>query len=133
MFDNFETFFIFRYCNWNESDLPEILTDVHGKQHGFSVPRGMLKPEVAEGRRKFAREVLPPPLAEMVCETEDIFVQAIHDYLASSLVFEGKVALVGDAGCILRPHTAAGTTKAAINAWAMAQCLQDSRFQLEAG
>ena len=36
------------YRNWQEESLSEILTDIHGKIHGFSVPKGLLKPEIAE-------------------------------------------------------------------------------------
>ena len=105
---------------------------MNGKQHGYSVPKGLLEPKVAEARRDFAQQVLPPVLADLVCSTKDIFVQAIHDYLAPDFIFEDKIALIGDSGCILRPHTGAGTTKAAINAWALATCLQDSGFDVEA-
>lgn len=47
----------------------------------------------------------PLPFISLVCQT-------VNDLLAPSLVFGGRAALVGDSGCILRPHTAAGTTKA---------------------
>lgn len=107
-----------------------LLTDIHGRRHGFSVPRGLLRPEVARARRRAAREALPPQLADLVDATSDIFLQAIHDMLAPSLAFGGRAALVGDAGCILRPHTAAGTTKAAVNAWALARALQESGFRM---
>ena len=81
---------------------------------------------MAEARRQLAAEVLPGPLASLVACTRDIFVQAIHDMLAPALAFAGRAALVGDAGCILRPHTAAGTTQAAVDAWALARCLEES-------
>ena len=117
---------------WNEPDserLGWILTDKIGKKHGYSVPRGLLNPQIANQMIETAKNVLPPPLAEMVAATgEEIFVQAIHDYLAPRLASgDDGWALVGDAGCILRPHTAAGTTKAAINAAALAVSLVEER------
>lgn len=51
------------------------MRDREGAQHGFSVPRGLLRPEVAERRRRLAQEVLPPVLAELVGATQDIFLQ----------------------------------------------------------
>ena len=84
------------------------------------------RPDLAEERKRVAREVLPPVLAELVEATDKVFFQAIHDLLAPSLVAQGRVALVGDAGVILRPHTAAGTTKAAVNASVLARCLRAS-------
>jgi 2-polyprenyl-6-methoxyphenol hydroxylase-like FAD-dependent oxidoreductase len=118
------------YCNHSEDKLSEILTDVNGKSHGFSVPKGFLKPEIAENLKEKSRNMLPAALSEMVCSTTDIFVQAIHDYLAPKLVFHDSAVLLGDSGCILRPHTAAGTTKAAVNAWALADCLKLCGFYL---
>jgi 2-polyprenyl-6-methoxyphenol hydroxylase-like FAD-dependent oxidoreductase len=49
-------------------------------------------------------------------------VQAIFDALSPSFV-EGRVALVGDAACTLRPHTASGTSKAADDAVSLAEAL----------
>jgi len=119
------------YLNHHSGEsLSEILTDVNGKVHGFSVPKGFLKPEIAENLKRKSRDMLPAALSEIVCATPEIFLQAIHDYLAPKLVFHDSAVLLGDAGCILRPHTAAGTTKAAVNAWALADCLKDCGFHL---
>jgi 2-polyprenyl-6-methoxyphenol hydroxylase-like FAD-dependent oxidoreductase len=119
------------YCNYKEESLAEILADKDGRRHGYSVPKGYLKAEIAEKVKENSKFMLPGALSNMVCATEDIFVQAIHDYLASQLVFNDCGVLIGDAGCILRPHTAAGTTKAAVNAWALADCLKSSEFKLQ--
>lgn len=79
--------------------------------------------DVGELRKRIAREVLPEGLAGLVAATPDIFVQTIQDLLAPTFVVGGRACLVGDSGSILRPHTAAGTTKGAINAWALAKAL----------
>lgn len=105
-----------------------MLTDVQGKVHRYSVPRGMIHPNIAQKQREFARQVMPLPLADMVYATQDIFVQAIEDLLVPSHSIAERIALVGDSGAILRPHTAAGTTKAALNAWSLANCLKDANF-----
>jgi len=36
---------------------------------------------------------------------------------------QGRVALIGDAACAARPHAAAGTAKAAADAWTLANAL----------
>jgi len=120
------------YCNVEEDsdELDTILTDIHGKRHGYSVPRGLLRPEVAKAQRLRAQNMLPMVLADMVNATDEIFIQAIHDMISPELAFGGKAALVGDAGCILRPHTAAGATQAAVNSWTLAWCLEQWGFQL---
>jgi 2-polyprenyl-6-methoxyphenol hydroxylase-like FAD-dependent oxidoreductase len=55
--------------------------------------------------------------------TAQSFAQAIRD-LASDHMVDGRVAIIGDAGSIPRPHTAASTSKAAANALALADELQ---------
>ena len=92
-------------CEESSEHLKEILTDKNGKLHGYSVPRGLLNAEIAEQRKNLAKEVLPQVLADLVCVTEDIFVQAIHDYLSPKLGFEEHgVALVGFRVCFETPH-----------------------------
>ncbi|GAB4815875.1 hypothetical protein N2152v2_002921 [Parachlorella kessleri] len=118
------------YWNTSQEEAQELMRDRTGQQHGYSVPRGLLRHEVAQERKKMARRVLPTVLSELVDSTGDIFLQAIHDMLAPSLAFQGKVCIMGDAGCILRPHTAAGTTKAAVNAATLASCLEANAFDL---
>jgi 2-polyprenyl-6-methoxyphenol hydroxylase-like FAD-dependent oxidoreductase len=55
--------------------------------------------------------------------TAQPFAQAIRD-LASDHTVAGRVVIIGDAASIPRPHTAAGTSKAAANALALAEELQ---------
>ncbi|KAL4451890.1 hypothetical protein ABPG75_007552 [Micractinium tetrahymenae] len=118
------------YVNTPADSLPALFEDVHGHHHLYSVPRGLLRDEVAAERKVAARKELPPALADLVGHTRDVFVQAIHDQLAPRLALSDSCCLLGDAGCILRPHTAAGTTKAAVDATALAASLQRCAFQL---
>ena len=53
------------------------------------------------------------------------FIQVIQDLAVSQMVF-GRVTLLGDAAFVVRPHTAAGTAKAAADATALAAMLQSS-------
>lgn len=55
--------------------------------------------------------------------TDAPFLQAISDASSPSFAI-GRIALVGDAACTLRPHTASGTSKAADDAVSLAQALQ---------
>jgi hypothetical protein len=45
------------YVNTPEEELPPLMLDAQGKQHKYSVPRGALRPEVAEQCRQRARRV----------------------------------------------------------------------------
>ena len=61
-------------------------------------------------------------LHHIAAATPEPFVQAILDLGVPQMTF-GRVALVGDAAFIPRPHTAASTAKAAANAISLAEML----------
>jgi 2-polyprenyl-6-methoxyphenol hydroxylase-like FAD-dependent oxidoreductase len=82
----------------------------------------MLAPKVEQEMREYADNVLAPPFQKLVAATTEPFVQAILDLGVPQMMF-GRVALVGDAAFISRPHTAASTSKAAANAIALADAL----------
>ncbi len=111
------------YVNYDEAtELPRILTDKEGRRRDYSIPPGMLAPAVEQEMRAYADRALAPPFRKLVAVTQEPFVQAILDLGVSQMTF-GRVALVGDAAFIPRPHTAASTSKAAANAIALADAL----------
>ena len=73
----------------------------------------------AIGRAKFAA-----PVAEMLDLTAQPFFQAIFDLESPTMVF-GRVALLGDAAFVARPHVGMGVTKAALDAYELANRLAD--------
>ncbi|MEX3846547.1 FAD-dependent monooxygenase [Paraburkholderia sp. BR10882] len=117
-----------RRFNWlwyrNEPDaaLSRYLTDREGHRHHASVSPGGLSAEATAYLHDCAREKLPPVLQQLMTHTQAPFIQAIFDALSPSFA-EGRVALVGDAACTVRPHTASGTSKAADDAITLAQTL----------
>jgi 2-polyprenyl-6-methoxyphenol hydroxylase-like FAD-dependent oxidoreductase len=111
------------YVNYDElSELPRILTDKNGRQRDYSIPPGLLAPDVEREMRSYADAVLAPPFQKLVRATQEPFVQAILDLGVPQMTF-GRVALIGDAAFIPRPHTAASTAKAAANAIALTDAL----------
>src|SRR5262249_30464262 len=80
--------------------------------------------------RTYAAKALSPQFQQLVAATREPFVQSILDYSAPKLV-EGRVALLGDAGFIPRPHTAASTSKAAANALDLAQALVENNHDVK--
>jgi 2-polyprenyl-6-methoxyphenol hydroxylase-like FAD-dependent oxidoreductase len=111
------------YVNYDEAtELPHILTDKHGRQRDYSIPPGLLAPAVEKEMRLYADTVLAPPFQKLVRATPEPFVQAILDLGVPQMTF-GRVALIGDAAFIPRPHTAASTAKAAANAISLAEAL----------
>jgi 2-polyprenyl-6-methoxyphenol hydroxylase-like FAD-dependent oxidoreductase len=66
--------------------------------------------------------LLAPPLTEVMTKARQPLLQAIVD-LETPAMIVGRVALVGDAAFVARPHVGMGTTKAAGDARALADHL----------
>lgn len=92
--------------------LRDLLTDSTGKVWHDGIPPPLIRPEVLAQARQGAREVLAPQFAEVVEKTESLFFQPILDLESERLAF-GRVALLGDAAFVARPHCGMGVTKAA--------------------
>ena len=102
--------------------LPDLLTDAGGRTHSVSIPPPLIRPEVLDMMRSAAAGVLAPEFAAVVAATPGPFLQPIYD-LESPRLARGRVALVGDAAFVARPHVGAGTTKAAEDALALSEAL----------
>jgi 2-polyprenyl-6-methoxyphenol hydroxylase-like FAD-dependent oxidoreductase len=61
-------------------------------------------------------------MADVATRGEQPFFQAIYDLASPRLVF-GRVALLGDAAFVARPHVGAGVTKAALDATCLAAAI----------
>ena len=111
---------------WNVAPGPDLqahLTDRNGLTRDYSIPRGTMSAAPVERQRAIADEVLPPAFAALVEATADPFIQPIYDLSVPQMAF-GRIALMGDAAFVPRPHTAASTAKAAANALALAQAIE---------
>jgi 2,6-dihydroxypyridine 3-monooxygenase len=103
-------------------ELDELMTDRDGLPRPLSLHPGIVQERYVAAMRRTAEEVLAPALAEMVVRTPQPFVQTIVDVESPRMAF-GRVVLMGDAAFTARPHAAAGTAKAAENAWALSDAL----------
>ena len=121
-----------RRCNFvwyrpaPEGELRLMLTDASGRLHPLGIPPPLIRPEVTAALREAARALIAPPLEEVVRLAPQPFLQPIFD-VESERMASGRVALVGDAAFLGRPHVAAGVTKAAEDAAALAQALAAHR------
>ncbi|MGW5201417.1 FAD binding domain-containing protein [Streptomyces spiralis] len=106
-------------------ELDELLTDKRGFPCAVSVHPGMVQDRYVEELRAAARELLAPAAAEIVERTEEPFIQPVLDIEVPRMAF-GRVVLTGDAAFAARPHAAAGTAKAAADAWALAAALREA-------
>ena len=103
------------------ASLPDLFTDAAGKNHGVSIPPPLIRPEFVAQMKAHAADVLPSAISTVVQKTAQPLLQAISDMESPRMTF-GRVALLGDAAFVVRPHVAGGAGKAAVDA----RCLADS-------
>jgi 2-polyprenyl-6-methoxyphenol hydroxylase-like FAD-dependent oxidoreductase len=104
------------------AELPALLTDTTGRRHEMSTPPDRVRPEVVADMRAAAEAVLAPQFAEIVRLTAQPFFQPIYD-LESAQIACGRIAILGDAAFVARPHCGMGVTKAAEDALALMDAL----------
>ena len=104
------------------NELPLLLTDRDGMTHSISIPPPLIRAEPIAAMRAAAERLLAPQFREIVRLIEEPFLQPIYDLESPRLAF-GRVAIIGDAAFVARPHVAAGVSKAADDAAALAEAL----------
>lgn len=103
--------------------LRDLTTDAAGRNHGAAIPPPLIQQDVIAEMRRDAAALLPPVIADVVTRADQPLLQAISDLDVPRMVF-GRVVLLGDAAFVARPHVAAGITKAALDAVALADALE---------
>jgi len=104
------------------AELPRLLTDDSGTAHSLSIPPPLIRRDAIAGMRAAAERLLAPQFREIVRLIDEPLLQPIYDLASPRLAF-GRVALLGDAAFVARPHVGAGVAKAADDAAALAQAL----------
>jgi 2-polyprenyl-6-methoxyphenol hydroxylase-like FAD-dependent oxidoreductase len=102
--------------------LADLCTDARGRCHGTTIPPPLIRPEVTAAIKATARALVAPQVAEIFARTPQPFFQPIFDLDSPQIVF-GRVALLGDAAFVARPHVGAGVTKAALDAASLADAV----------
>ena len=103
-------------------ELARLLTDADGVLHPHGIPPHKVDPREVAGMREAAHALLAPQWAEVVDRCAQPFLQPIHDLVSERIAF-GRVALMGDAAFVARPHVGMGVTKAGEDALALAAAL----------
>ena len=109
--------------------LDDLMTGADSRRHPLSLPPGTAQAHHVDELRATAKD-LPGPLAEIVRETAEPFVQLIVDVAVPRMVVR-RVCILGDAAFALRPHAAVGTAKAAEDAWQLARALQSDAGDID--
>jgi 2,6-dihydroxypyridine 3-monooxygenase len=105
--------------------LSEFLIDNVGRQHTRSLSPGSLSESHISYLHEFANHVLPYPLAEIVNQTKQPFVQAVFDFQLSDYS-DKSIVFVGDSASTLRPHTGSGVLKALTSSIALFNIINNS-------
>ena len=104
------------------TELPGLLTDKNGVAHSISIPPPLIRAEPIAAMRAAAARLLAPQFRAIVALIDEPILQPIYDIESPRLAF-GRVAIIGDAAFVARPHVAAGVSKAADDATALAAAL----------
>jgi 2-polyprenyl-6-methoxyphenol hydroxylase-like FAD-dependent oxidoreductase len=108
----------------DEADkLQWLLTDETGKTHAMSIPPPLISGAVIADMRAAAERLLAPQFRAIVKLMDEPLLQPIYDLESPQMAF-GRVAILGDAAFVARPHVGAGVSKAADDAAALVEALQ---------
>jgi 2-polyprenyl-6-methoxyphenol hydroxylase-like FAD-dependent oxidoreductase len=118
-----------RRYNWvwyrvvDRDELTDMLTDENGTTHEISIPPPLIRKQVIQKLRNDAKTQLSRPFREILDQVRAPFFTPIYDHASPAMV-RGRVAMVGDAAFVARPHIGAGVTKAAEDARSLAVALE---------
>lgn len=104
------------------AEIDALLTDADGVLHREGIAPQQVSWRAIAQVRMTARARLAPQFAEIIEKTAQPFLQPIFD-LASPRLAWGRMALLGDAAFVARPHVGMGVTKAADDAMALAEAI----------
>src|SRR5215470_2240135 len=99
-----------------------LLTDESGTTHAISIPPPLIRREAVAEMRADAERLIAPLMRQIVRLIAEPILQPIYDLETPRMAF-GRVAILGDAAFVARPHVAAGVSKAADDAAALVTAL----------
>lgn len=104
-------------------ELQAVLTDADGTHYPQGIPPNKVAWQQLAKVREEARRLLAPQFAEILEKTPQPFLQPIFDLVSDTLTV-GRVALMGDAAFVARPHIGMGVAKASQDAVALADAIR---------
>lgn len=112
------------YAGVSAERLRDMRTDATGREHAWSIPPPLIREDVIAAMYAEAPSKLSDPFARTLETCKRPFFTPIYDHLSPEMG-RGRVALVGDAACVARPHVGMGVTKAAEDASALASIVKN--------
>ncbi|MDO7901509.1 FAD binding domain-containing protein [Pseudomonas sp. K1(2024)] len=114
--------FVWYRATDEQQALADMLTDEHGKRWPDGIPPGLIRRQVIQDMRQAAHRLLAPAFTEVVEKTSQPLFQPIYD-LQVPRMNHGRIALLGDAAFVARPHCGMGVAKAAGDAMELVNAL----------
>ena len=93
------------------TELQRLLTDESGVRHSLSIPPPLIRKEHIAAMRAAAERLVAPQFRAIARLMDEPVLQPIYDLEIPRMAF-GRVAIIGDAAFVARPHVAAGVSKA---------------------
>jgi 2-polyprenyl-6-methoxyphenol hydroxylase-like FAD-dependent oxidoreductase len=106
----------------DDGALQMLMTDADGQHYPLGLPPNKVAWQQVAAARQAARQLLAPQFAEILEKTAQPFLQPIYDCASQRIAFD-RIALMGDASFVARPHVGMGVTKAAQDAMALTDCI----------
>jgi 2-polyprenyl-6-methoxyphenol hydroxylase-like FAD-dependent oxidoreductase len=104
------------------SELQNLLTDEAGVTHPISIPPPLIRRAAIVQMRAAAERLVAPQFRAIARLMEEPVLQPIYDLETPQMAF-GRVAIIGDAAFVARPHVGAGVAKSADDAAALAEAV----------
>ena len=110
------------------TELQRLLTDDSDVTHAISIPPPLIRRQAIAEMRAAAEHLVAPQFRAIARLMDEPVLQPIYDLETPRMAF-GRVALIGDAAFVARPHVGAGVSKAADDAAALADALADDAVE----
>jgi 2-polyprenyl-6-methoxyphenol hydroxylase-like FAD-dependent oxidoreductase len=104
------------------TELQRLLTDESGVTHSISIPPPLIRREAIAAMRAAAERLVAPQFRTIARLMDEPVLQPIYDLETPQMAF-GRVAILGDAAFVARPHVAAGVSKAVDDASTLVHAL----------
>lgn len=115
--------FVWYRATSEDIQLPNLLTDQSGKRWVGGIAPTLIRQDILADMEEAALTLLAPQFGEVVTKAKQPLFQPIFDLEVPQMAF-GRIALLGDAAFVARPHCGMGVTKAASDAMALVKALQ---------
>jgi 2-polyprenyl-6-methoxyphenol hydroxylase-like FAD-dependent oxidoreductase len=109
-------------------ELQRLLTDESGVIHTISIPPPLIRRQAIENMRAAAERLVAPQFRAIARLMDEPVLQPIYDLETPRMAF-GRVAIIGDAAFVARPHVAAGVSKAVDDAAALTEALDGGEVE----